>query len=132
MASQSQPEDLESLKTLIRSHLHQYPDFPTKGILFEDIMPIFNSPIAFKSLIKAFVIHLNSKFPNTKIDAIIGLESRGFLFGPTLALELNAGFIPIRKQGKLPGETISATYEKEYGTVSITLTQLTTNKLNWY
>lgn len=99
----------------LKSALHQYPDFPQEGILFEDFLPIFRSPDLFRKLVKSFKLHIEERFPGQKIDYIVGLESRGFLFGPSLALELEAGFVPVRKAGKLPGQTEKATYTKEYG-----------------
>ncbi|KAH3900362.1 probable Adenine phosphoribosyltransferase [Saccharomycodes ludwigii] len=118
-STQSKSEEkgacLEVLAIELRSALHQYPNFPSKGILFEDFLPIFRSPQLFQKLIDAFILHFKEKFPNTKIDYIVGLEARGFLFGPSVSLALNCGFIPIRKQGKLPGEVVQATYIKEYG-----------------
>ncbi|KAL6950044.1 adenine phosphoribosyltransferase [Hanseniaspora vineae] len=106
---------LDTIAIELRSALHQYPNFPSKGILFEDFLPIFASPQLFQKLIDAFVIHFKEKFPTIKIDYIIGLEARGFLFGPSVALAMNAGFVPVRKQGKLPGELVQAVYNKEYG-----------------
>lgn len=100
----------------LKAALHQYPNFPTKGILYEDFLPIFRSPELFQKLIDAFKMHLEETFSESKIDYIIGLESRGFLFGPSLALALGVGFVPVRKAGKLPGELVQAVYEKEYGT----------------
>ncbi|ODQ54660.1 adenine phosphoribosyltransferase [Saitoella complicata NRRL Y-17804] len=97
----------------LRSKLRQFNDFPSPGIIFEDILPIFQDPKAFKTLISTLAAHLRSAHPN--LTTLIGLDARGFLFGPSLALELGVGFVPVRKQGKLPGPTISATYEKEYG-----------------
>ncbi|XBW35345.1 hypothetical protein QEN19_000911 [Hanseniaspora menglaensis] len=108
-------QSLELLAIELRSALHQYPNFPSEGILFEDFLPIFASPKLFQKLINAFMIHLQEKFANTKIDYIVGLEARGFLFGPSLALALGCGFIPVRKAGKLPGQVVQATYVKEYG-----------------
>lgn len=106
---------IESYAMELRGALHQYPNFPQEGILFEDFLPIFREPQLFRKLVEAFKMHLQEKFPNKKIDYIIGLESRGFLFGPSLALAIDAGFVPVRKQGKLPGKIASATYVKEYG-----------------
>ncbi|KAH0262361.1 adenine phosphoribosyltransferase, partial [Aureobasidium melanogenum] len=99
----------------LRNALRQYPDFPSKGILFEDIMPIFSSPKLHADLVKALELEVRAKFDKTP-DVIVGLESRGFLFGPSLALRLDAGFVPVRKQGKLPGKLETEGYEKEYGT----------------
>lgn len=94
--------------------MRQYPDFPSPGILFEDIMPIFASHQLFGDLVTALELQVSQGFAK-KPDIVVGLESRGFLFGPTLALRLGAGFVPIRKKGKLPGETETEAYEKEYG-----------------
>lgn len=106
---------IPELAVELRSALHQYPNFPAEGVLFEDFLPIFSSPRLFQKLITAFKMHLQETFPETKIDYIVGLESRGFLFGPTLALAMDCGFVPIRKAGKLPGNLVEATYMKEYG-----------------
>ncbi|CCC71582.1 hypothetical protein NCAS_0H02720 [Naumovozyma castellii] len=106
---------IESHAQELKAALHQYPNFPSEGILFEDFLPIFQNPVLFKKLVDAFKMHLEEKFKGTKIDYIIGLESRGFLFGPSLALAMNVGFVPVRKEGKLPGECVKAIYEKEYG-----------------
>jgi adenine phosphoribosyltransferase len=90
--------------------------------VFLDIFPILRNPIAFETLITHFLHHLTSHTiaaaPNRKIDVVVGLDARGFLLGPIIALRLGAAFVPVRKQGKLPGECVSASYEKEYGTVS--------------
>lgn len=86
-----------------------------------DIFPILRDPIAFETLITHLVHHLTShtlaQSPTKKIDVVVGLDARGFLLGPIIALRLGAAFVPVRKQGKLPGQCVSATYEKEYGTV---------------
>ncbi|EGV65839.1 adenine phosphoribosyltransferase [Yamadazyma tenuis] len=95
----------------LKGNLKQFPNFPSEGILFEDFLPIFSKPELFQKLVDAFKLHVGDK----KVDYIVGLESRGFLFGPTLALALNAGFIPVRKPGKLPGPTFQAEFQKEYG-----------------
>ncbi|KAH9843813.1 phosphoribosyltransferase-like protein [Rhodofomes roseus] len=107
--------DIEHLKTLLRVH----PDFPKKGINFLDIFPILRDPVAFESLITHLVYHLTSqtipRSSSKKIDVIVGLDARGFLLGPIIAMRLGAAFVPVRKQGKLPGTCVTATYEKEYG-----------------
>ncbi|KAF2168440.1 hypothetical protein M409DRAFT_32761, partial [Zasmidium cellare ATCC 36951] len=104
----------------LQNGLRQFPDFPEPGILFEDIMPLFASHDLFSSLITALELQVASVFGTTTgeksgIDVVVGLESRGFLFGPTLALRLGAGFVPVRKKGKLPGECVTETFKKEYG-----------------
>jgi adenine phosphoribosyltransferase len=103
----------------IRSFLTIYQDFPTKGVAFCDIFPLFRNPLAFEALVTHLVHHLASAVipssPNKKIDVIVGLDSRGFLLGPVIALRLGAAFVPVRKRGKLPGECEQASFEKEYG-----------------
>jgi len=101
----------------LKQALRQYPDFPSPGILFEDILPIFSDAELHETLIQALELHIRDTYGEGKLpEVIVGLDARGFLFGPTLALRLKAGFVPVRKQGKLPGETETAAYEKEYGT----------------
>ena len=74
-------------------------------------MPVFTKPDLFQKLVRAFQLHVGEQ----KVDYVVGLESRGFLFGPTLALALGAGFVPVRKPGKLPGPVFTAEFQKEYG-----------------
>jgi adenine phosphoribosyltransferase len=106
-------KSLEQIKKELRTRLRQFPDFPTPGVLFEDIMPIFQSPEAFQMLLDGFKLRLESL--GKKVDVIVGLDARGFLFGPALALQVGAAFVPVRKKGKLPGDTIEVEYVKEYG-----------------
>ncbi|KDQ07462.1 hypothetical protein BOTBODRAFT_38773 [Botryobasidium botryosum FD-172 SS1] len=95
-----------------------------KGIVFLDLFPILRDPIAFETLITHLVHHItthtipNIEGPRKKIDVVVGLDARGFLLGPIIALRLGAAFAPVRKKGKLPGECATATYAKEYGTDS--------------
>jgi adenine phosphoribosyltransferase len=86
-------------------------------VLFEDIMPIFADASVHESLIRALEIHCLRAYTaeNRAPDVVVGLDARGFLFGPSLALRLGAGFVPVRKKGKLPGPTVTAGYAKEYG-----------------
>lgn len=102
---------IQELAREIKGGLRQFENFPSEGILFEDFLPIFAKPELFQKLVEAFKLHVGDK----KVDYVVGLESRGFLFGPTLALALNAGFIPVRKPGKLPGPTYEVEFQKEYG-----------------
>ncbi|KAK9386471.1 phosphoribosyltransferase-like protein [Lipomyces mesembrius] len=113
----SSPVSIAETKALLKATLRQFEDFPTKGILFEDILPIFKSPKTFQSLIDAIKHQIEANFstPGSKPDVVVGLDARGFLFGPTLALQLGAAFVPVRKQGKVPGPTVEAEFEKEYG-----------------
>jgi len=97
----------DHLKQLIR----EVPDFPKKGILFYDITTLLKDKVGFATLIDA----LSEHYLNSQIDAVLAIEARGFIFGPALAYRLNAGFVPIRKPGKLPAETAKWSYELEYG-----------------
>jgi adenine phosphoribosyltransferase len=95
------------LKKLIR----EVPDFPKRGILFYDITTLLKDKTGFAQLIDLFSEHYIGKH----IDLILGMEARGFIFGPALAYRLNAGFVPVRKPGKLPAATARVEYELEYG-----------------
>ncbi len=101
----------ERLKSVIRD----IPDFPQPGIVFKDITPILKDQQLCSEIVDQLVAHLQGM----EIDAIAGIESRGFLFGMLLANRLNIPFIPIRKQGKLPFKTISESYKLEYGQATI-------------
>ena len=108
--------ELSRLKIKLQQSLRQFPDFPAPGILFEDILPIFKNPLLHENLITALELYILDIYGHKqRPDIIIGLEARGFLFGPSLALRLGAGFVPIRKKGKLPGQVETASYTKEYG-----------------
>lgn len=112
----SSATELARLKIRLHSALRQYPDFPSPGILFEDILPIFADAQLHQDLVRALEIQVVEICgEDNKPDVVVGLEARGFLFGPSLALRLGAGFVPVRKQGKLPGSTQTAKYMKEYG-----------------
>ncbi|KAF1968871.1 adenine phosphoribosyltransferase [Bimuria novae-zelandiae CBS 107.79] len=112
-AGASPTAELASLTLRLKNSLRQFPDFPSPGILFEDIMPLFADAKLHDDLIRALSLHVSQNFD--KPDVVVGLDARGFLFGPSLALRLGAGFAPVRKKGKLPGPCETAGYEKEYG-----------------
>ncbi len=95
----------------IKKHIKDVPDFPKKGIIFKDITPLLLEPAALGKVIDAWVKDLK-KF---KINKVVAMESRGFLFGVPVALKLKAGFVPVRKPGKLPRKTISQSFSLEYG-----------------
>src|SRR5579872_1151098 len=97
----------EPLKKLIR----EVPDFPKQGILFYDITTLLKDKLGLATLIDA----LAEYYLPQKVDLVLGIEARGFIFGPALAYRLNAGFIPVRKPGKLPSATSKAHYDLEYG-----------------
>lgn len=96
-----------NFKSLIRT----VPDFPKAGIRFRDITPLLASGTGFRHVIELFAERYGDK-----VDKVVGIEARGFIFGAALAHEIGAGFVPIRKPGKLPGESIGHDYELEYGT----------------
>lgn len=106
------PQHFEDLGTaFLKEKIRDVPDFPKPGIVFKDITPLLKDPDTLYLTNRM----LARPFKSMDVDLIVGLESRGFLFGPPLATQLMAGFVPIRKPNKLPAETISATYELEYG-----------------
>ena len=96
----------------LRESIRDIPDFPKKGIVFKDITTLLLDPAAFEEAVERMVRLLE----NRRIDKVVSMESRGFLFGTPIALRLGAGFVPLRKPGKLPAETVSEEYSLEYGT----------------
>uniref|UniRef100_A0A3Q1D1C9 Adenine phosphoribosyltransferase n=1 Tax=Amphiprion ocellaris TaxID=80972 RepID=A0A3Q1D1C9_AMPOC len=103
----------ESKLQLVHRHIRAFPDFPKKGILFRDICPILKDAAALTAVIDLFEEHVRNN--HQQVDLIVGLDARGFLFGPLLAQRLGIGFVLIRKKGKLPGATVSVSYDLEYG-----------------
>ncbi len=95
----------------LRSMLRNVPDFPQPGILFKDITPLLADPRAFHITLDLFA----ERFIGEHIDTVVGIESRGFIFGGALAARLNASFVPVRKPGKLPAKVDRAAYKLEYG-----------------
>ena len=95
----------------LRASVRDVSDFPKKGIVFKDITPILSDPVLFHASIDLFLERCRGR----KIDKIVGIDARGFLFGSAVAYELGVGFVPIRKRGKLPFQTESASYSLEYG-----------------
>ncbi len=102
---------MNEIKELIRD----VPDFPMPGIVFKDITPVFKDPAVMKIMTKEFA----RIYADKGIDAIAGIESRGFIIGTPLAMEMNVPFIPIRKEGKLPCATVTGSYKLEYGQATI-------------
>lgn len=99
----------------VKNKIRSIPDFPKPGILFKDITTALKDSETLKKMID----FICEKFKDEKIDYVVGLESRGFIFGMPVAYNLNAGFIPVRKPNKLPAKTLKETYELEYGTDSL-------------
>ena len=106
---------MPDLAAYIRRHIRTVPDWPEPGVQFRDITPLLSNPRVFRVLIDAFV----HRYFDARIDAVAGLDARGFIIGSVLAYELNIGFIPIRKKGKLPFTTVAETYELEYGSATV-------------
>ena len=99
----------------LRDYIRDIPDFPTPGILFRDITPLLKSPDAFSRAIDLFA----NRYRDARIDAIAGIESRGFLFATPLSHELGVPMVPVRKKGKLPAQTYSVAYDLEYGSDAV-------------
>ena len=95
----------------LRAKIRDIRDFPTEGVLFKDITTLLKDPPAFRYVID----HLASRYQQAGVEVVVGIESRGFIFGGALAHQLHAGFVPVRKLGKLPAKTIEVEYELEYG-----------------
>ncbi|KAI3627672.1 adenine phosphoribosyltransferase [Malassezia furfur] len=108
---------------LLKSRFEYHQDWPKKGILFCDILPALRDPISFELLLTNIMSHiftvtlprLAESAKDPRIHYVVGLDARGFLLGPSIAQRLGAGFVPVRKKGKLPGDCAQATFQKEYG-----------------
>jgi adenine phosphoribosyltransferase len=110
LVPRSAPQELDPLR-YVRGLIREIPDFPQPGILFRDITPLLADPKAFHIVLDAIAHH----FVGERVDAVVGVESRGFIFGGALAARLNASFVPVRKPGKLPYRTDKVSYSLEYG-----------------
>ena len=108
--------ELDEKIQLLQKTIRQYPDFPKKGILFEDIFSLYKDVNLQVALLDALEMKIHSILtPEDMPDVIVGLDARGFLMGPPMALRFKTAFVPVRKEGKLPGDVVTAKYEKEYG-----------------
>ena len=101
----------------IKEHIRTVENWPQQGVMFRDITPLLQNPKVFRVLIDMFV----HRYMDEKLDVVAGLDARGFIIGSVLAYELNLGFVPIRKKGKLPFHTVSEQYELEYGSATVEL-----------
>ena len=108
-----------SINDYLRQHIRTVPDWPVPGVQFRDITPLLQNPKVFRVLIDAFVHRYMDKA--LRPDVVAGLDARGFIVGSVVAYELNLGFVPIRKKGKLPFTTVEETYELEYGSATVEL-----------
>ena len=109
------PDAISQPAAYIKHHIRTVSDWPTPGVQFRDITPLLSNPKVFRVLIDMFV----HRYFDARPSAIAGLDARGFIIGSVLAYELNLGFIPIRKKGKLPFTTVEETYELEYGSATV-------------
>ncbi|MCU6432241.1 adenine phosphoribosyltransferase [Undibacterium sp. Jales W-56] len=101
----------------IKEHIRTVENWPQQGVMFRDITPLLQNPKVFRVLIDMFV----HRYMDAKLDIVAGLDARGFIIGSVVAYELNLGFVPIRKKGKLPFHTVSEQYELEYGSATVEL-----------
>jgi adenine phosphoribosyltransferase len=108
-----------SVNQYLRDHIRTVPDWPAPGVQFRDITPLLQDAKVFRVLIDAFVHRYMD--PAMRPDVVAGLDARGFILGAVIAYELNVGFVPIRKKGKLPFTTVEETYELEYGSATVEL-----------
>ena len=99
----------------LKKHIREVPDYPKEGILFYDITTLLKNPAALRETVDRFVW----LFSDQRVDKVIGIESRGFMFAPMVAYSLNAGFVPVRKPGKLPYKTVRQSYDLEYGSDTV-------------
>ena len=111
MTRRANPSPVET----IRAHIRTVPDWPAPGVQFRDITPLLSTPRVFRVLIDEFV----HRYFDVQPDAVAGLDARGFIIGSVVAYELNIGFVPIRKKGKLPFTTVQESYELEYGSATV-------------
>ncbi len=103
----------------LKAHIRTVPDWPVPGVQFRDITPLLQDPQVFRALIDAFVSRYRE--PSRRPDVVAGIDARGFILGAVVAYELQVGFVPIRKKGKLPFTTVEETYELEYGSATVEL-----------
>lgn len=108
-------DDALDVSDYLKRHIRTVPDWPAPGVQFRDITPLLQDPKTFRVLIDAFV----HRYMDRRPDVVAGLDARGFIIGAVVAHELNVGFIPIRKKGKLPFTTVEETYELEYGSATV-------------
>lgn len=105
---------MTDVRDVVLTHTSTVADFPERGVQFKDLSPLFLTPVALRAVIDDVVARHRGS-----VDLVCGIEARGFVIGPPVALGLDVGFVPVRKAGKLPGLTLSETYDLEYGTATI-------------
>ena len=110
--------DVSAFTERLLARVRDVPDFPKPGIVFKDVTPLLADPAAFADVVDAFC----EPFRAAGVDKVAGIEARGFIFGAPVAQALGVGFVPVRKQGKLPGDVVAASYDLEYGSATIEVT----------
>jgi adenine phosphoribosyltransferase len=105
----------QDVAALVRERVRDVPDFPQQGVVFKDIAPLLADPAAFAAVVHAIA----TQDGHGRVDAVVGIEARGFILAAPVALHLEAGFVPVRKKGKLPGETYEQSYDLEYGQATL-------------
>ncbi|WP_323001681.1 adenine phosphoribosyltransferase [Denitromonas sp.] len=108
---------MQSAADLLRQRIRTVPDWPQPGVQFRDITPVLQDPASFRLLVQTLVV----RYMPRGIDVVAGIDARGFILGAVVAHELNVGFVPVRKKGKLPFNTVSEEYELEYGSATVEL-----------
>jgi adenine phosphoribosyltransferase len=116
--------DFKEKRDFIKSKVRSIPNWPITGVIFRDITTLLQDPKVYKAICSIFY----NRYVNEKVDKVVGIDARGFLFGSVLAYELGIGFVPIRKKGKLPYKTISESYTLEYGEATIEIHEDAINK----
>jgi adenine phosphoribosyltransferase len=114
-SSSAENYDYQKIRDYIKSKVRSIPDWPIKGVIFRDITTLLQDPLAHREICTIFY----NRYAAENIDKIVGIDARGFLFGSVLAYKLDVGFVPVRKNGKLPYKTISESYSLEYGEETI-------------
>jgi adenine phosphoribosyltransferase len=107
------------LAELLAARVRDVPDYPLPGVLFKDIAPLLADHEAFTAMVDALAEYGGEHAPGGRVDKVVGIEARGFIVAAPVAYKLGAGFVPVRKEGKLPAATFATTYDLEYGTATI-------------
>lgn len=119
----SGPEEARDLQTVLSTLVRDVPDFPEPGVVFKDIAPLLADHDGFAQVVEALADAGRNDAGETVVDAVAGIEARGFILAAPVALRLGVGFVPVRKQGKLPGPTHGQTYALEYGVATLEIQQ---------
>lgn len=119
MSATVPPAPDEGLERQLDALIRDVPEFPTPGVVFKDMTPLFADHEGFSAVIKALARFGRDAGGNVVVDKVVGMEARGFIFGPPVALALGTGFVPVRKAGKLPGATHAVEYSLEYGEATL-------------